>query len=770
MNKFIKSLGLIGIAAMFAGCTLMLDEPTDADTPTENGDGFTSPRTETNDLGSITYQYNEGTKLLDDSYRPYILRYSTDSLYDKTEIYFTKDIPADLMVQKGNYLATTLIDIFDKGLCHEVVEVQKDDMGYRVLACVANTKDVYKKLKVKADFFVEVDQDEQSETQSRTGDFNADRVRLVGAAGQSRGGEFNYNFMQTGIRLSNMDLFHSDFKYCTDTKPKTFSSFKDKIKFKLSGDADMYAYFSSYLKITYESDDEKNMVDWHGIIGSKFSVGIMFKNGRLKLSVPLIGCSYLNHKSAYPDSEGGSGVPAMYVIDKNGYLANFPKIEKRFVVGGFVGTFFIEPNLILDFFGGINAEKQMKYEFTKELRLVEFGFHSEPGNEYSYPNSKNAPDGVTAEEPEGLNFEAGARLSLSVNTGFRAYEVVKAYINFNVGLEVKYQKNFTQTTENIKSGLFTPDRKWMLYPGNSFISISSDLDLKLAGELDLGFYTAPLFSLGPTKPFDLFKETWYTVPFFETHVYLDKERSDNNTNYYKAVVRKSSDRKFFPGALSYSPHLAIYDSSFHLVGVANLIGEPKLEYEDKDYNFEFSVKLDKTGANSFYYAVPYDNVRLLYSTPYKFYATGNWLNVTDALQMEAINFESFADPQYENITAFRFETKGNIQRISDKLQCRVTVYNDKNKVVSTKSYAYPRPASNTRYQTKSILLIKHSLKVHLRKITIEFFYVDSKSGKTVAVSDIYEHPLEDFGDTSEENILDLHNVNKWIDAGFQLLQ
>lgn len=767
MNKFFKTLGLIGIAALFAGCTLMLDEPADDGNPAENGDGFTSPRTETNDLGTITYQYGEDTKLLDDRYRPYILRYSTDSLYDKTEIYFTKDIPADLMVQKGNYLATTLIDIFDKGLCHEVVEVQKDDLGYRVLACVASTKDVYKKLKVKADFYVEVDQDEQSETQSRTGDFNADRVRLVGAAGQSRGGEIKLNFINVGIRLTNMDLYYSPFKHISTAAPLTFNNLKGKIHSKVSGDADVYAEFSSYLRITYESDDEKNMADWHGIIGAKVAAGAMFKKARVSMSIPLAGCSYVKY---LPWGDDSPSSPVIYEYDENGYLYNLHKIEKDFIIGGFVGTFFIEPNLILDIFGGVDSDTPEKYEYTKELRFVEFGFHSEPGNEYSYPNSKSKPDDVTVEHADGANFETGARLSLNVNTGFKAYKVVKAYISFNTGLEVKYQKHLASNPDKADKPIKSPRGEELRYPGNSSISISSDLDMKLSGEVDLGFYKVPLFSLGPTKPFDLFKVTWYTFPFFETHVYLDKERSDNNTNYYKAVVRKSSDRKFLFGTFSVPPYLAIYDSKFNLVCKGEPVGETKFEYEDKDYNFEFSVNLDKTGANDFYYAIPYDVTDLVYSTPYKFYATGNWLNVTDALQMEAINFESFADPQYENITAFRFETKGNIQRISDKLQCRVTVYNDKNKVVSTKSYAYPRPASNTRYQTKSILLIKHSLKVHLRKITIEFFYIDSKSGKTVAVSDIYEHPLEDFGDASEENILDLHNVNKWIDAGFQLLQ
>ena len=55
------------LSAVVCSCTLMLDEPSVADTPesVENGDGITSPRVDITEYGKATYQFNEDVRVID---------------------------------------------------------------------------------------------------------------------------------------------------------------------------------------------------------------------------------------------------------------------------------------------------------------------------------------------------------------------------------------------------------------------------------------------------------------------------------------------------------------------------------------------------------------------------------------------------------------------------------------------------------------------------------------------------------------------------------
>ena len=57
-------------------CTLMLDEPEASETEepeVSNGDGFSAPKTEVNEFGTTSYQFNDNVKLIDERYRPYLI-------------------------------------------------------------------------------------------------------------------------------------------------------------------------------------------------------------------------------------------------------------------------------------------------------------------------------------------------------------------------------------------------------------------------------------------------------------------------------------------------------------------------------------------------------------------------------------------------------------------------------------------------------------------------------------------------------------------------
>lgn len=68
---------LILTALAFASCTLYMDEPEDEkkgkDDNIENGDGFSSPRTDMTADGTTTYQFNPTTKVFDETNSQYVL-------------------------------------------------------------------------------------------------------------------------------------------------------------------------------------------------------------------------------------------------------------------------------------------------------------------------------------------------------------------------------------------------------------------------------------------------------------------------------------------------------------------------------------------------------------------------------------------------------------------------------------------------------------------------------------------------------------------------
>ena len=146
--KTIKNiLAIIGILIFASGCTLMLDEPpADGNDDTPNGDGFTAPRTEQTELGSVTYQFQDGVRVIDEKYVPYIISCRNDSTLGHTEILFTKNIPSDLLPQRGDYIATTMSQLFQQTLCDEVDAIEASQGGYLMTSHAISLRKVFKEL------------------------------------------------------------------------------------------------------------------------------------------------------------------------------------------------------------------------------------------------------------------------------------------------------------------------------------------------------------------------------------------------------------------------------------------------------------------------------------------------------------------------------------------------------------------------------------------------------------------------------------------------
>lgn len=231
--KTIKNiLAIIGILIFASGCTLMLDDPpADGNGDTPNGDGFTAPRTEQTELGSVTYQFQDGVRVIDEKYVPYIISCRNDSTLGHTEILFTKNIPSDLLPQRGDYIATTMSQLFQQTLCDEVDNIEETGGGYLLISHPVPLIKVFKELDFSIDARIAGDYEDSSE-QSRSGG-NTPKLkgfRLVPRHNSySRGEEDSGEFSESLFSLAFWDGDESKLKEF-ETNPADYHKWEHNVE------------------------------------------------------------------------------------------------------------------------------------------------------------------------------------------------------------------------------------------------------------------------------------------------------------------------------------------------------------------------------------------------------------------------------------------------------------------------------------------------------------------------------------------------------------
>lgn len=231
--KTIKNiLAIIGILIFASGCTLMLDEPpADGNDDTPNGDGFTAPRTEQTEFGDVTYQFQDGVRLINEKYVPYIISCRNDSTLGHTEILFTKNIPSDLLPQRGDYIATTMSQLFQQTLCDEVDNIEETGGGYLLISHPVPLIKVFKELDFSIDARIAGDYEDSSE-QSRSGG-NTPKLkgfRLVPRHNSySRGEEVDGEFSEALFSLAFWDGDESKLKEF-ETNPADYHKWEHNVE------------------------------------------------------------------------------------------------------------------------------------------------------------------------------------------------------------------------------------------------------------------------------------------------------------------------------------------------------------------------------------------------------------------------------------------------------------------------------------------------------------------------------------------------------------
>ena len=187
MKKFLAKYFVATILPLIVcSCTLMLEEPPapDATEPGESGDGITSPRTEINEFGKSTYQYNEGVRIIDESYLPYLVKAYKDEVRDttltKTFIILKKNTPADMIPQRGELISTQNMPVIDFALCDQVDAVEAEGNYFKVTSHVVSLDKIFKVLEGEYIFDIVADGDSAS-IGSRSGQSSGGGAHLEGA-------------------------------------------------------------------------------------------------------------------------------------------------------------------------------------------------------------------------------------------------------------------------------------------------------------------------------------------------------------------------------------------------------------------------------------------------------------------------------------------------------------------------------------------------------------------------------------------------------------
>lgn len=143
---------LILTALAFASCTLYMDEPEDdkkgKDDNIENGDGFSSPRTDVTADGTTTYQFNPTTKVFDETNSQYVLN------VEDSVVWLSTSTPYEMIPRVGDGVFSRFSETFPNGMIGEAVSVTKENGMIKCVCAKTALDNVFKELEMKQSFSV----------------------------------------------------------------------------------------------------------------------------------------------------------------------------------------------------------------------------------------------------------------------------------------------------------------------------------------------------------------------------------------------------------------------------------------------------------------------------------------------------------------------------------------------------------------------------------------------------------------------------------------
>ena len=109
--------------------------------------GFDEPYTQKTEYGDVTFQYGDSTRVLHQEAMNFLVKVEGDSI-----LYFTDNIPRELLVPEGQYISMGCNEHLRRGLCSQVISLTRENGMYRMVTSRRPNSAVFKQLDVDINF------------------------------------------------------------------------------------------------------------------------------------------------------------------------------------------------------------------------------------------------------------------------------------------------------------------------------------------------------------------------------------------------------------------------------------------------------------------------------------------------------------------------------------------------------------------------------------------------------------------------------------------
>lgn len=791
------------------GCTLSLDEPVpDGGEDNLNGDGFSAPKTQQTEFGDVTYQFEEGVRVIDEKYVPYIIYCRNDTAMHHTEILFTKNIPGDLIPRRGEYIATTMSQLFQSTLCDEVDFVEESQGGYLMTSHVVPLHKVFKELDFSIDARIAGDYEESSE-QSRSGG-NTPKLkgyRLVPRHNtHSRGGEDSGEFSESLFSLAFWDGDESKLKEF-ETDPADYHDWKNEF------DPPISILFPSFRSGGSDSRSATRVgLASYQNVKLKFSL----KNGfDLELSNDLVQtysfCSEASYEwYAFPVI-GSTGM----TVPKDGILH-----ENRWTKYDYGLPLPVLPSLGLDVYvaklcldfnfafaydqaSKITGDNVFRYEGAQKTQLFKWNMKTDKNYETTVNRSKS----LYVEEPRlrkdlsNTVFQYATRGYLHIDIGFTLGYATLDISPLRINLDVSCTHKMTNDGSKAKPS--TLKVKEPGYKEYSYEATDKSLD-EWKGTLAVGISTdvkggADLGDLADY--YDWFKHAAVSMKWWEGSMVLwriadspypvieyQQTYTPSNYTYHGTVTLPHpgkigwfSINNFVQGFNWFE--LLIFDENFNFIKGGKCT-TPWASHADREYlniiygkEFGFDFTLDNSELpplSKYFYVVPAyrsDNGQHFFSKPLKYTTRSNsgQINGVETLWVE--NDDKYCKPGYcldgiamDADCLFNGSSPANVN-------VKVEFFDSDGRNVMSKDFQYAIGSAKGG-KIKAIYLINHRIETVIDKAKVTLWYDDPYMQTSVdpsarkVILDEYEVIYDD--NTEWWPVFDYADPSSWTKQGYRI--
>ena len=808
--KTIKNiLAIIGILIFASGCTLMLDEPSaDGNDDTPNGDGFTAPRTEQTEFGDVTYQFQDGVRVIDEKYIPYIVTCRNDTTLGHTEILFTKNIPGDLLPRRGELLATTMSQLFQSTLCDEVDAIEASQGGYLMTSHAVSLRKVFKELDFSIDAGIAGDY-EQSSEQSRSG---GKTPKLKGFHlvprhnPHSRGEDDSSEFSEPLFSLAFWDGDESKLKEF-ETDPADYHEWKNEIptpiriifpSVRIGGSASYTATrvgLASYQNVKLKFS-LKNGFDLE--LSNDLVQTYSFRSETCDqwLALPVVGST-------------GMTVPKDGILHENrwtkyDYMLPLPKLPSL-GIDAYVAKLCLDFNFAFayDEASKITGDKVFRYEGAQKTQFFKWNMKTDKNYETTVNRSKSleVTDPRLRKDLSNTVFQYATRGFLHIDIGFTlglaTLDISPLRINLDASCTHKMtndgskSKPSTLKAKELYSKEYTyeaTDRSLDEWKGTLAVGISTDMK----GGADLGDLA---------DYYDWFKHAAVSMKWWEgsmvlwriadsSYPVIEYQQTYTPSNYtYHGIVTLPHPGKI--GWFSINDfvqgfdclELLIFDENFNYIKRGKCTtpwgGHAEIQYYSIKYGqeFGFDFTLDNSELpplSKYFYVVPAyrsDNGQRLFSKPLKYTTRSNsgQINGVETLWVE--NDDKYCKPGYcldgiamDADCLFNGSSPANVN-------VKVEFFDSDGRSMMGKDFSYS-VGSAKGGKIKAIYLINHRIETVVDKAKVTLWYDDPYMQTSVdptarkVILDEYEVIYDD--NTEWWPVFDYADPSYWTQQGYRI--